>query len=301
VGSAGEIPPLNDCFLIKLDIEDSPSALVPLDNIYDMVTSILNDNYRETIVQILEDTMWINATMMETFMNAPFGILDLRENGVVVSLRTAGLQRLVTHTVASRTLPIITIKNPLLIRFQSPDLALLTPSRMPPAAVGTDSACPDSRSGPPSNVSEAKLLDQVSELPGTSPVFQQQQTCVTGNPPAPEPGNPRTGEASTATMSALGMTTVSILRGKSDSGRREDPGSVPGTGPTFCGNPIDMDRRPTNTRGARDYDTYDVGCPPGNPVSTRRGLLFDHIAERTPHTRTPTRSHPSSEEISFWD
>ena len=60
--------------MTAFDIEDSPYAEVPLVDIYDMVTSTLLENYRdtirETIVQILEDTMWINDTVLATFLNA---------------------------------------------------------------------------------------------------------------------------------------------------------------------------------------------------------------------------------------
>lgn len=74
-----EILQLNDCFLIDLDIESCPSAEIPLTELYDILTSSLLDNYRETIhlmiVQMLEDTMWVNPTMMETFLNAAFSFL----------------------------------------------------------------------------------------------------------------------------------------------------------------------------------------------------------------------------------
>ena len=58
---AEETTMLNDCFIVSLDVEDSPSAELPLAELYDMVTSCLFDNYRDTIrdtvIQILEDTM----------------------------------------------------------------------------------------------------------------------------------------------------------------------------------------------------------------------------------------------------
>ena len=96
----GEAPPLNDCFIVKLDIEDSPSAEIPLTDLYDMVSSSLLENYRaiiqDTVVQILEDTMWINATMMTAFLNAPFSIFDIRDGGLAISLRAQGLQRFVS-------------------------------------------------------------------------------------------------------------------------------------------------------------------------------------------------------------
>jgi hypothetical protein len=100
---AEDIPLLNDCFIVSLAIEGSPSAEIPLTEFYDMVTSTLNDNYRaiirEMIVQILEDTMWINPTMMTIFLDATFSIFDIRDGGLAVLLCTAGLQRLVTQSI----------------------------------------------------------------------------------------------------------------------------------------------------------------------------------------------------------
>lgn len=288
---AGEIPQLHDCLLINLDIEDSPFAEIPLVDVYDMVTSTLLDNHRETIhetiTQILEDTMWVNQTMIADFVSASFSIFEVREEGMTISLRTPSLQRLISYSVSNRDIPIAAIQIPLLIRFKSPDKPLPTSPQTPSVPI---------RTGPPSNVSEAELLDQVSELPGISPVFQQPTRVI---------GFGNLGETSAETMTAPGMTgTEPILRSGPEPGPRGDPSSVPGNVPTFRGNPIDMDRRSTNPlnsnpRGGRDYDPFDVGRPPGNPTSTRRGLLFDHTVERTPHARTPTRSHPYSDEVTF--
>ena len=123
--AAEEVPLLNDCFIISLAVEGSPSAEIPLNEVYDMVTSTLRDNYRtnirETIVQILEDTMWINSTMMELFLEAPFSIFDIREDGLTVSIRTAGLQRLINQAIANRPFPIVDIKIPILIKLKLPD------------------------------------------------------------------------------------------------------------------------------------------------------------------------------------
>ena len=90
----------NDCSIVSLDVEDSPSAELPLTELYDMVTSSLLDNYRnrtvihKTVIQILKDTMWINVNIrMKAFNSSTFGLFDiLCEGGLIVSLRTVGLQ-----------------------------------------------------------------------------------------------------------------------------------------------------------------------------------------------------------------
>ena len=59
-------------------------------------------------------------------------------------------------------------------------------------------------------------------------------------------------------------------------------------GPTFRGNPVNINPDPSvNTRG-RDYGSYDGRLPGGNPTTSRRGRLFDHTSARTPMLRTPT-------------
>ncbi|KAI2498978.1 hypothetical protein MHU86_15482 [Fragilaria crotonensis] len=178
------------------------------------------------------------------------------------------------------------------------------------------------RSGPPSNVSEAEMLDQVSELPGSSPVLQMR-----GASTAPISSNIDPGDMLNVDQSIRsaphGLSTDSIFRG-------ENPRSVPGTdGPeirsktggtmpnarasTFRGNPVDIDlRAPPASRPNTDsrpeyhrgYETYYDGRSTAGetneiPNPPRRGVLFDYPIGRTPNTRTPTRSHPFVDEVSF--
>ena len=253
---------------------------------------------------------------METFVNATFGIFDMRANGMIVSLRTSGLQRFVTQNIANRPLPITAIQIPILIRFKSPDQALPTPPRV-------DS--PSIRSGPPSNVSEAEHLDQVSELPVSSPVIQQVRNIGLSSLPGTSI-NPVT---VSDTVQGIGSVTDT----PTDSSNQGVPGSVPGTrtafrddrdqvpgmasadrrvqyaesagsdiGPNFRGNPISSSAR-TNSSSAHGSDTRDNYYDPhesrygANNAPPRRGPLFDHTAVRTPKIRTPTRSQPYSDEV----
>ena len=268
---AGEITPLYDCFIIRLDIEDSPSAEVLLVDVYDMVSSALFDNYldvfRETMVQILEDTSWVTESMIDEFVSASFGIFEIRDGGTPISLRALSLKRLIGQSISNR--------------FKSPDKALPSPPRLSaPADSDRVSEPLPARSGPPSNVSEAEHLDQVSALPGASPVSLL-QTRITSNvafvtdpgfrtEPGPVPGT----------------------------GFRADPEPTPNVGPSFRGNRINMDRptaMPNATARGHDFDSYD-GHPNGYPSSSRRNPLFDY--ERTPMmARTPSRAHPYSNEV----
>jgi hypothetical protein len=103
--SAGEHSQLHDCFIINLDIEDSPVAEISLVDVYDMVTSTRLNNYREaireTIMQILKDTMWVSTIMMKDFMKTSFVIFEAREGGMTVLLRTSRLQRFISQSILS--------------------------------------------------------------------------------------------------------------------------------------------------------------------------------------------------------
>jgi hypothetical protein len=241
---AGEDPPLNDCFTVNLDVEDSPSVEIPLTELYDMVTSSITENYheiiRDAIVQILEDTMWITPSMMSSFLNAPFSIFDIRADGTVISLRAMSLQRLVAQSISNRPIaPIMDLRIPLLVRFKSPESALPTPLSNPPSPIGTMGGRSTSRSGPPSNVSETELLDQVSELPGASPVLHQPRTTAT----------PRTAEGqvdasvSRGGMSVPGTEGPETVRDYSSIPPQPQrtttfaPGPYPSVGATFRGIP----------------------------------------------------------------
>ena len=156
---------------------------------------------------------------------------------------------------------------------------------------------PSSRSGPPSNVSETEVLDHVSELPGSSPVPQ----------PLRVPFIPRA--ETTASTARVGPfvpgTAGTEMRRDEDVPptrsipREESYFGTTATGPTFRGNPVDINPDPgINIRG-RDYGSYDGRQPGGNPTTSRRGRLFDHTTARTPMLRTPTQAHPFIEEVSF--
>jgi hypothetical protein len=300
---AEEIPKLHDCFIVNLDIDDSPSAEIPLYDVFDMVTSNLLENYRanirEAIVQILEDTMWVNSSMMATFLNAPFSIFEIREGGLAVSLRTPGLQRLVTQALNNRAMPIAEIQIPILIRFKSPDLALPRPPSVPTVPVEVASNAPSVNSGPPSNVSETEVLDQVSELPVSSPVFQQARSI-------PLVENPGTNTVRND-LSVPGTAGATVHRDHlgslaDDHTNFRDDSAPTGPRATFRGHPVDVELDPVRDPHVheRDYASYDSRAG-GPTTTTKRRNLFDHTAGRaTPSTlRTPTKNHPFVDEVTF--
>ena len=94
----------NGCFLVKLEI-DGPMAEISCSEMLNMSTSMLLDNYhdilQETVVQLLEDTTWVNDTTMSTLLNAGFGMYHVREHDVIISLRKSALQRLISQSMTN--------------------------------------------------------------------------------------------------------------------------------------------------------------------------------------------------------
>ena len=283
---AEEVLQLNDCFLVDIDIENCPMAEIPLTDMFDMVTFALFENYRdtirETVVQMLEDTPWTNATSRATLLDAGFGIYHVRNEGMVISLQQAALQRLIAHSIAVRETPVVTMQIPITIRFLLSDVDMPTPPKVSIDASDAGSQRSTNRSGPPSNVSESELLDHVSELPGPSPVPQ-----IRGTPAIVF------GEASTSIPDTTGNAIPSVKNAA-----------------TFRGRPVNVDRPngpgpPGRTTMRReDFDSHEGGSSGGHgggvPTQPRRGPLFDHHPiGHTPLGRTPTRSHPYSAEVKF--
>ena len=93
-----------------------------------------------------------------------------------------------------------------MIRFLLSDVELPRPPKATIDTADVGSQRSTNRSGPPSNVSEVELLDQVSELPGLSPVVQ------TRGAPTPILENP--GTSTTPAMGTTQDTGPSTFRGR---------------------------------------------------------------------------------------
>jgi hypothetical protein len=150
--AAEEVLQLDDCFLVHIDIESCPMAEIPLTDIFDMVTFTIFDNYREilrdTIVQMLEDTTWVNESTMSTLLDAGFGTFQVRDGGTIISLRQAALQRLVIQSIANRATPVVSMQIPIMVRFLLSDAELPRPRKASIDTVDVGSQRSTNRSGP---------------------------------------------------------------------------------------------------------------------------------------------------------
>ena len=284
---AEEILQPYDCLLINLEIEDCPLAEIPLVDLFDGSTLTLLDNYqailRDTIVEMLEDTTWLDTASQAILLDAGYGTYHIRDGGIVISLRRAALQRLVVQMLAARVQPTTSIQIPISIRFLLSDMDL-PKAPIVSAFTGSVDTTPTHHSppAPPSeqtSASESELLDQVPALPGISPILR---TASLPDASIPVP----------TTASRVNFPEASTFRG-----HPVNMGPV-GVGP------------PGNTANPRrtfatSFDPYqqqdDSDDQGGIPHQSRRGSLFDTDPphRRSSISRTSTRLHPFSEEVTF--
>jgi hypothetical protein len=121
----------NDDFVILyVDIDDCPIAELPLTEIYDVTSSLLKDNYLETlrtyILQQLEDTPWLEDQSVSPLFDAGFATYHRRANGDILSLRKPALLRLIHQTLRSRPNVLEPISVSILIRFMMSESGLPT-------------------------------------------------------------------------------------------------------------------------------------------------------------------------------
>ncbi|KAI2512050.1 hypothetical protein MHU86_2338 [Fragilaria crotonensis] len=81
----------DDFVILTVDIDDCPIAELPLTEIYDVSTSLLKDDYLDTlrkyITQQLEDTAWLEDQSVSPLFDAGFATFHRRANGDILSLR----------------------------------------------------------------------------------------------------------------------------------------------------------------------------------------------------------------------
>jgi len=72
----------DDFVILTVDIDDCPIAELPLTEIYDVTTSLLKDDYLDTlrtyITQQLEDTTWLEDQSVSPLFDAGFATFHRR-------------------------------------------------------------------------------------------------------------------------------------------------------------------------------------------------------------------------------
>ncbi|KAI2495399.1 hypothetical protein MHU86_19113 [Fragilaria crotonensis] len=114
--------------LTVVDIDDCPIAELPLTEIYDVTTSLLKDDYLDTlrkyITQQLEDTTWLEDQSVSPLFDAGFATFHRRANGDILSLRKPALLRVIRQTLRGRPNALEPVSIPILIRFMVPESGL---------------------------------------------------------------------------------------------------------------------------------------------------------------------------------
>ena len=120
----------DDFVILTVDIDDCPIAELPLTEIYDVTSSLLKDDYIDTlrsyITQQLEDTTWLEDQSVSPLFDAGFATFHRRPNGDILSLRKPALLRLIRQSLRGRPIPTEPISIPILIRFMVPESGLPT-------------------------------------------------------------------------------------------------------------------------------------------------------------------------------
>ena len=264
---AEEIRHPNDSIVITIDIDDCPLVEAPLEEIFCFTTRVLNDNYhdviRDYVTQQLEDTPWLTDAATTTLFDAGFGMYHTRDRGVVISLRKPALQRLINDRIANRDRSESPVHVPILIRFLLAEVDLPRPPR---TSVGT-------RGSNISRGSRSRLSNPPSDIDAELSVESEMEASQT----------PIAATVPTTTVNVpMPMTT-----------QTPEVETVP---TIFRGHQIDMrptaDTRPTERFRHGQYHTPHVA--PNRP-------LFDSVTTNRTNalTRTPTRNHPFSAEVTF--
>ena len=114
----------DDFVILTVDVANSPLGKLRLAQIYDVETSILNDDYlsviQDFVTQQLENTHGLDLRSRSRLLDAPFCTLHRRGNGDLLSLRKPATERLIRQTIQGRMDVFIPVSVSILIQFKTP-------------------------------------------------------------------------------------------------------------------------------------------------------------------------------------
>ena len=246
---------------------------------FDVATATFFDNYQAVlqaaIIQQLEDTVWMTEPTRTRLLSAGFRAYDhVRSTSGFISLRKAGLQRLVLKSLAARDNATTDIQIPLLIRFMLSAVDIPRAPKIPNYSVAPGQSLPPlAPSSNETQVSETELHDQVSDLPGGSVTFSGVPPASVAGTPSDAPTTFRGNIVDTSKVSGNGPPTGS-------GGARRDGGG--------------------SARRDRDFSTPTGNSdPPLQDDDDDEDPSQSNVRPRASLSRTPTRLHPFSAEVTF--
>jgi hypothetical protein len=113
--------PSEDFIVIRADIDDSPSVEIPLTELFVLATFTLVENYQQVlhcyIVELLEDTVWVDEQSFLYLLRAGYGICREMETGQVHPMKSRDLQSFILQKLRECNANDHYLAVPLLIKF----------------------------------------------------------------------------------------------------------------------------------------------------------------------------------------
>jgi hypothetical protein len=114
--------------VITVDIDDCPTATIPLAELFDFTSFTVVEDYHKIlggyVKQQLELTAWLNKQSSARLLSARFATYKLRDTGELVSIRKPALQQMIVRAIQSYNDNQDRLSVPILVAFMVPACSL---------------------------------------------------------------------------------------------------------------------------------------------------------------------------------
>ncbi|KAI2503433.1 hypothetical protein MHU86_10981 [Fragilaria crotonensis] len=111
----------DDIFVIRANIDDSPSVEIPLIKLFDLATFTLVESYQHVlddyVIELLEDTTWVDGPSFSRLLCAGYGVCREMETGRFQAMKRRDLQSFILQNLRNCNTNDCYFEVPLLIKF----------------------------------------------------------------------------------------------------------------------------------------------------------------------------------------
>lgn len=111
----------DDFFVIRADIDDSPSVEIPLIELFDLATFTLVESYQHVlddyVIELLEDTTWVDGPSFSRLLGAGYGVCREMETGRFHAMKRRDLQSFILQNLRNCNANDCYFEVPLIIKF----------------------------------------------------------------------------------------------------------------------------------------------------------------------------------------